>query len=410
MKLHNRQLVEDTLPAIYIGQRMHTDRHGETRISPIWQAECCHHGKEHFTTLNTQSRSVAIHRAHEFAERVRAAGEQMPTRKQIDVAGLARDYLTMQVNRGRAPKTIEKYEYVAATFVAWAQQNFNGSAGEFSEQHFWAWHKALIDDGFSVKTRSDRAIIIKQMFKWGARTKLIPTNPVADAILQEPPPTPQPCFEPWQVAKLLEEADDVLRPIFATMAYAGLRFGEVRDLTWASVVMPPDRPGFIIVQRGGSGQTTKSRKLRRVPLHAELRKILEALPRPGDRIFNSRPSKRYPDGGHAISESHVLLSLKRLCKRCGFDNPRQYKLHTFRHAFASMCARNNVAYKYALEWMGHKSSDILDLYYRQFDDVAEQAMKTIQYTPAGPPPTSPTPVTDAAVAVLPAVPYMRIAR
>jgi hypothetical protein len=45
-----------------------------------------------------------------------------------------------------------------------------------------------------------------------------------------------------------------------------------------------------------------------------------------------------------------------------------------------MCARNNVAYKYALEWMGHKSSDILDLYYTQFDDVAEQAIRTIAYT------------------------------
>ena len=77
------------------------------------------------------------------------------------------------------------------------------------------------------------------------------------------------------------------------------------------------------------------------------------------------------------------MSLKRLCRRCGFADPDQYKLHTFRHAFASMCARNNISYKYALEWMGHKSSEILDLYYKMFDDVAEQAIRTITYTTAG---------------------------
>ena len=44
-----------------------------------------------------------------------------------------------------------------------------------------------------------------------------------------------------------------------------------------------------------------------------------------------------------------------------------------------MCARNNVSYKYALVWMGHSSSDILDLYYMMFDQTAELAMKTIQY-------------------------------
>ncbi len=41
---------------------------------------------------------------------------------------------------------------------------------------------------------------------------------------------------------------------------------------------------------------------------------------------------------------------------------------------------NNISYKYALEWMGHRSSDILDLYYTMFDDTAETAIKTIEYT------------------------------
>ena len=76
------------------------------------------------------------------------------------------------------------------------------------------------------------------------------------------------------------------------------------------------------------------------------------------------------------------MSLKRLCRRLGFDNPHQYKLHTFRHTFASMLARNQVSHKYALEFMGHRSSEILDLYYTQFDDTAVEAINTINYVRA----------------------------
>ena len=119
--------------------------------------------------------------------------------------------------------------------------------------------------------------------------------------------------------------------------------------------------------------------MRRIPIHPTLRKTLERLPRDFDRVFTTRASHKHPDGGGPINERRLLLSLKRLCRRCEFVNPNQYKLHTFRHAFASMCARNNISYKYALEWMGHKSSDILDLYYTMFDETAEAAIRTIEY-------------------------------
>ena len=60
-------------------------------------------------------------------------------------------------------------------------------------------------------------------------------------------------------------------------------------------------------------------------------------------------------------------------------DPNQYKLHAFRHAFASMSTRNNISYKHALEWTGHKSPEILDLCYKMYNDVAEQAIRTITY-------------------------------
>jgi integrase len=119
---------------------------------------------------------------------------------------------------------------------------------------------------------------------------------------------------------------------------------------------------------------------RRIPIHPELRPILDAVPRQFDRIFTAQPSPKFPEGGAPVNERRCLVALKPLCKRCGFSTPNQYKLHTLRHTFASMCARNNISYKYALEWMGHRSSDILDLYYTMFDPDAHAAMKTLVYS------------------------------
>jgi integrase len=101
---------------------------------------------------------------------------------------------------------------------------------------------------------------------------------------------------------------------------------------------------------------------------------LRALPRHGDRLFHDSASH---DG--CILGRKLLYELKALCAACRLPSPEKYKVHTFRHTFASMCARTNVAYKYALTWMGHRRSDILDLYYQMFDPTAEDAIRTIQY-------------------------------
>jgi integrase len=75
-----------------------------------------------------------------------------------------------------------------------------------------------------------------------------------------------------------------------------------------------------------------------------------------------------------IAERRLLKRLKKLCGRCDFKNPRQYKLHSFRHHFASLCANHNVAYRKALAWLGHSSSEMLDLYYHLHDEDSRNAM------------------------------------
>jgi len=280
---------------------------------------------------------------------------------------------------GGRQETLQKYATVLNALTEWASRRGIRRPMAFGDTEFWAFHQTMVDRGLAPKTRYGDLTVVKQLFKWAARTRRIPYNPLADATLESPPATLQPCFSPNQVGALLESADQLERPVFALMAYAGLRFGEVRDLRWADLLTDKGRYGFLTVRRGGSRGTTKSKRIRVIPIHPALRIMLDMLPRVSDRVVAAGPSRRNPTGGGPINERHLLGLLKRLCARCGLPNPNQYKLHTFRHTFASMCARNNVSYKYALEWMGHTSSEILDIYYTMYDDTAQEAIETLEY-------------------------------
>ena len=91
----------------------------------------------------------------------------------------------------------------------------------------------------------------------GANERLIAANLLARVRIEEPQPTLQPCFSPQQVSLLLQKADAFDQPVFAVMAYSGMRFGEVRDLCWTDLLLDQGRYGFVVVQRGGSAGKTK---------------------------------------------------------------------------------------------------------------------------------------------------------
>ena len=121
----------------------------------------------------------------------------------------------------------------------------------------------------------------------------------------------------------------------------------------------------IHVRRGGLNGTTKDKDERFVPVHPVVSDLLGAIRKRSGPIFTR------------ITERRLLQRLKTLCEVCEFDNPRQYKLHSFRHHFASLCANHHVAHRKALAWLGHSSSEMLDLYYHLHDEDSQQAMMAL---------------------------------
>jgi hypothetical protein len=110
MKLAQRQPVEGTEPHIYIGRRVNRNR-GTCELveSSRWWAEYCMHGRQKQEPLGTGNKQRAIQKAGEIQRRL-TAGQPHIVSPRTTLKDIVEGYIEFQKTRGRAPKTIEKYQ------------------------------------------------------------------------------------------------------------------------------------------------------------------------------------------------------------------------------------------------------------------------------------------------------------
>ena len=385
MKWVEKELVEGTQPPIRIGRRVFKSTDGTEKVTDTFWATYSVEGRQQFHPLKVFKRPDALREAHRLAQRLETGEHRTTERKNIKMSEAIEKYLAWQQMNDRAPKTIEKYDYVLRRQVkTWWERRGDKALATFKADDYLAFKQKLAGDGMCAKTVADRLMILSQLRKWAAMKcdpPLIGKYPLANVALPKVPDKQQPCFSAEQVRFILANAHMEELPIYATFAYTGMRFGEARDLRWTDLLLN-ENGGTIYIRRGGSRKDmTKSGKNRAIPISPELLPILKAMPRLGENVFYHPTTAMYPWGTRSLDEGQLLIRFKRLCKSIGFADWKKAKLHTFRHFFASVCAMNNVSYKFALRWLGHGSSDVLDLYFHMHDREAQSAMNGLNFTP-----------------------------
>lgn len=251
-------------------------------------------------------------------------------------------------------------------------------ARQIKEDQFWRYRQWAVKHELDPKTIYGHLVIIKQVFKWGARRGRIPTNSLAHISLPEPPPKPQFCPTAEQVSQVLAAATDEDRALFAFLAYTGCRIGEARELLWDDVVQTKTGGGHIVVRRGGSNDTTKTGTIRRVPIHSALAPYLDALPRKTGRVFTRSPSTLDPTGIEPLNVRKCLNRLRVAAAGLALRHDQSFKLHSFRHFFCSQLAKAGAPERYVRGLLGHRDSTVTDLYFTMYDDAAADAVARIQ--------------------------------
>ncbi len=362
MKMAHRERIEGT--QVTIGRRVYV-RGGRERVSRCYTAEYRDpHGKQRSQPLGVNNVAQARRLAIEVQQRI-DRGERRPVEPKLTVEELANRYYDAVEVRELAPRTLAKYRADLDKLRDFCRNEHIKLAARFREDDLHRFRRWLITREYAPKTVQGAVVLAKQVFKWGSKQKLIREYALAAVSLPKAKARPQPCFTSEQVDRLIGAAAGEEQAAFAFMGYAGLRIGEVEQLRFEDLrVNERGQLSMIHVRRGGSAETTKNKDDRFVPVHPRIAEQLRMSATTGN-VFTQ------------INARRLLKRLKLLCKRCGFAEPRQYKLHSFRHHFASLCANHHVAYRKALAWLGHSSSEMLDLYYHLHDDDSQQAMQAL---------------------------------
>jgi site-specific recombinase XerD len=366
VKLEDRERVDGT--RVVIGHRVYYQG-GKRTVADLYSAEYLDiDGRQATESLQTTNKGTARRLAIEIQNRLEK-GAARPVESQMKVEELADRYFESVKAKGVAPKTEWKYRTDLDKL-----KKFCGEAGivlarTFTADDLYRFRKWLADKEYAPKTIDAVLVLTKQTFKWAWRQEHLRDYRLASVTLPKAKARPQPCFTSDQVDKVVEKAIGEEKAAFTLMGYAGLRIGEVEQLRWEDLREQDGSLTMIHVRRGGSTGSTKDKDERFVPVHPKIAPHLEPRKKAGT-VFST------------IAERTLLQRLKEICKACKFDEPDQYKLHSFRHHFASLCANHHVAYRKALAWLGHSSSDMLDLYYHLHDEDSQEAMRALAGMPA----------------------------
>ncbi len=144
------------------------------------------------------------------------------------------------------------------------------------------------------------------------------------------------------------------RMIFVALR-TGLRLGELLGLSWSDIDFEGNT---VAVQRSWVRRemtTTKSHRIRHVPLAGDLRHSLYMERKPRGLMFP------FPGlGEKPWSTDGATRELKRLCRNAGID--RKVGWHLLRHTFASHLAIKGISLRVIQELLGHSTIAMTERY------------------------------------------------
>ena len=294
----------------------------------------------------------------------------------------------------KAAKTVARYQCELDRLIHWCR-------GEGI--HYLDQLRPLVHDryrahrgvGLMPSTLYNVALLAKTFTKWCESRELIATDPLRKVVLKEPPRDEAFCPSIDQVRAILEQAAGLKRVVLATLAFTGLRVGELLrlrgedvdcDQGWIHVVSWADAP-------------TKTGLSRRVPIHPVLAPLLERIgPRPKESAFftdseGSPPNWRHPNEWIQGIGAELGMPVGR---PTGSDHQHRRPglvAHSLRHFFRTHVMNVGVPIYLVDLWMGHGRIDqrggrILGqvasarLYYHAVDDAAHHWMAQIDFGPS----------------------------
>jgi integrase len=272
------------------------------------------------------------------------------------------DWIERREAEGLKPRTIEYLRWVLTYHLldTFAKDRLH----EITVERVDRYAQAKLREGkLSPATINSTIETLAAVLEDGVEYGLIDRNPAKGRRRKLPTTKPARRFlEPDQVAALLAaagELDDedrdgrkIRRPLLATLAYAGLRIGELLALRWRDV----DLAGGHLHVRSSKTEAG----VRSVDIQPELRDELDAWmlgaePEPNELVFGTRTGN--PDSRNNVRRRVLLRAVERanakLANEHGDPLPPGLSPHALRRSFASWLVAEGEDPAYVMAQLGH---------------------------------------------------------
>lgn len=281
------------------------------------------------------------------ATKVSAAPLTWPAFKQL--------YLDYKDQQGKAPRTLVRYRGSMEAFGRFLASKGIVTIADITLVDLEAYTPYRTKkEECDVKTAYNDVLVVKNALKWGSRASraYFKINPALDWETPEPVKPKRRCYTADEVAKLEVGVRNWLKPIVITLAWTGMRIGELIHLRWQDL----DFTQKVIHIRMREDWKPKGRADRMVPMHPKVEAILKAQP-VGMYVFSGGQGGR-------VKENFALKCLKTDQGKLSLPT---CDLHGFRRFFATSMLKAGVNVDTVRQWGGWKSLETMLRYLADVD-------------------------------------------
>lgn len=293
---------------------------------------------------------------------------------------------------GVKSSTQKRYRAVLDKFVTFAKANdvVTWNKVDIALVHAYVGH--LEENGYASKTLRNEMVTIAQIQHWLIEAKhLISSEPLKLSLRPVESERPY-CYSTEEVAAMVQHCRSIpaliwLANVIVALATTGLRIAEVAGLKWTDIDLAKGH--FTLTDETGrtarNANTKKRRQLksgrsRQLPLHPDFIFVLNTIHPTDSFVFHGpRGGRLKPDTVRNVFVRDVIKPLAgQFPSAAGEQGFSSGRLHSFRHYFASECAKDpGISLFTAMEWMGHADSAMLRHYFHVHDEEGQRQMRRL---------------------------------
>ena len=147
----------------------------------------------------------------------------------------------------------------------------------------------------------------------------------------------------------------MLKDLFTTAFYSGMRLGEIVNLVWECV----DFKRKVIIVKNINGFTTKNKKERIIPMNSTLETLMMDRFNKVKNVYDN-DYIFYRSKGIKLNEDYASKQFKKAVRDSGLNYNIHF--HTLRHSFASRLIQKGASVFVVKELLGHEDIKTTQIY------------------------------------------------